>query len=692
MTGLRPSLAAFAAVLALPAASASAAAPLGVSAQITERAPAAGAKLTGTAVGDVNGDGRGDLAIWRPGAGAGNPASAGTGALWVVYGTAEPRNQTVPPAPAEGFQIKGAGAVPITGAKRLGDFDGDGLSDLIVFADRIYVVYGAAGSGTVTLGSGDRSTAIANGIASVTPAQAVAAGDFNGDGKADVLANRSRPPRLMWSQQTGAAVLFGGPRVASYDTRLPSSRVATINGGVSCTWWGVCGESIVLPTPAGDVNGDGFDDLTNQLNGVPYLALGRTGAPVLAAGQPDAQSLRLTLRPGYVLGSTPVGDVTGDGIAEIPVVKQQDVAGPNLVLVPGRRTGPTTIAVASTPTINLNDRAAEPTGGLAGLSPAGDLDGDRRDEFVGEFFRPEPAFPRLIIPAVPAAAPGTAVNAGAPEFAAPPTRLFDIGAGGDLDGDGLGDVVFSAPLHDIGGAADAGAVFVATHQGGTLPEPQPEPEPEPEPTTPEPEPEPADSSFTGWTATGSAAVLPAGAGVQLTNATGTMQSGAIYDTRRKLDATRALTVEFDATIDGGTGQGNGLTLALASAAQGGTAAARNADVGLGWIPNKGAAIVFGTVASANTPGTSYAGITVAAGRYGFPALIQNNSVTPQLAGRTSHVKVEFRNRRVDIAVDGAHVTWKDNVALPGDAWLGFTASTGARTQRHLVRNVSITVG
>lgn len=63
--------------------------------------------------------------------------------------------------------------------------------------------------------------------------------------------------------------------------------------------------------------------------------------------------------------------------------------------------------------------------------------------------------------------------------------------------------------------------------------------------------------------------------------------------------------------------------------------ARNADVGLGWVPNKGAAIVFGTVASIHTPGNSYAGIPVAAKRYAFPALIQDNSGTPLLVRNVS---------------------------------------------------------
>lgn len=671
------------------AAGANGAAPLELTARITEQVPTAGAGLTGAGAGDVNGDGRDDLLVWRPGAGAGTPPTAGTGALWVVYGSAEPSNLTVPPAPSHGFQIKASGAIPVTGAKRLGDFDGDGYDDLIVFADKIFVVYGAAASGTVTLGGDDRTTIVANGIPSVVPSQAVAVGDFNGDGKDDVLANRARPPRLFWSQQTGAAVLFGGARVPSYDIRLPSSRVATINGGVSCTWYGVCGESIVLPAPLGDINGDGFDDLANQLNGVPYIALGRPGAPVLYAGRPDAESIRLTLRPGTFLSGQRIGDVTGDGIDDIPVERGLSGTGPGLTIVPGRRIGPTTIDVAATPTIAMNDPAVDAR--LATLSPAGDLDGDGRDELIGALYSPAAGGPELIVPAIPAA-PGTARNASAPAIPSPPTSRFDVVPAGDLDGDGLGDVIYSAPLHDVGGLADAGAVFVATHRGGALPEPEPVPTPTPTPApTPTPQPEPADSAFAGWTPSGTATVVPGGGGVELTNPTATMQSGAIYDTRRKVDANK-LTVEFDATMDGGTGQGNGLTLALASAAQGGTATARNADVGLGWIPNKGAAIVFGTVASIHTPGNSYAGITVAAKRYGFPALIQNNSVTPLLAGRTSHIKVELKAGRVDIAVDGRHVTWQDNVALPTDAWLGFTASTGARTQRHLVRNVSITLG
>lgn len=133
-------------------------------------------------------------------------------------------------------------------------------------------------------------------------------------------------------------------------------------------------------------------------------------------------------------------------------------------------------------------------------------------------------------------------------------------------------------------------------------------------------------------------------------------------------------------------------MALASASQGGTAVARNADVGLGWVPNKGAAVVFGTVASSNTPGSSYTGLTLAAGRYGFPALLQSGPVSPQLAGRTSHVKVQVSGGTFLVYVDGVGYSRRDNVTLPSDAWLGFTASTGAKTQRQLVRNVAVTAG
>lgn len=63
-------------------------------------------------------------------------------------------------------------------------------------------------------------------------------------------------------------------------------------------------------------------------------------------------------------------------------------------------------------------------------------------------------------------------------------------------------------------------------------------------------------------------------------------------------------------------------------------------------------------------------------------------IQPPLAGRTSHVKVQAKDGTVTVWIDGLPAFHRE-MALPADAWVGFTASTGAKTQRHVVRNVSV---
>jgi len=343
------------------------------------------------------------------------------GAVYIVYGArTQPVNLTLPVPAGRGFEVKAAPGTSIKTAMRAGDFDRDGFRDLLVLSDHVYIVFGAASSGTVTLGADARSMAIVNGVAT-SPTDALPVGDFNGDGFDDVISIRTKPPKFGWYTQEGAAVLFGGPRVSSYDVRFPSARVATINGAVSCVWYS-CGEGIALPLPIGDVNGDAFADLMNQTTSA-YVILGRPGAPELRSGSPDAQTIRFANKPPW-LAAVGTGDVTGDGIADLPFTDYSTVAGGESVFVRGRRMGPGTIDLAKETLVRYRPGTAEGIGGYR--VPAG-------------------------------AAPAVSI--------------------GDIDGDGLPDLALPVPAYTSDGIERRGAIFLATHR--TAPGPIPAPEADP---------------------------------------------------------------------------------------------------------------------------------------------------------------------------------------------------------------------
>lgn len=183
---------------------------------------------------------------------------------------------TSAPSPPSGFIA--AAAALTTDIKGSGDFNGDGKDD-ILWSD---------GSGNVSVdlmnGTSILSTILSGNL---TSGVIKGAGDYNGDGKADILWSNSSNGDLKVNLTTGTTL-------ASASLIFP-----TVPSG-----WDV--------KASGDYNGDGKDDifLYNGSAGASY-ELQMNGSAILAQGFVDNYSLS----PGWeVKGS---GDYNGDGRNDI---------------------------------------------------------------------------------------------------------------------------------------------------------------------------------------------------------------------------------------------------------------------------------------------------------------------------------------------------------------------------------------
>jgi hypothetical protein len=207
--------------------------------------------------GDINGDSKTDLMI-------GTPEAATGGTVSILFGGADwnPISNLVIP-PGSGFTITGPAAGCFTGyaVSMGGDVNGDGKTDMLIGAPgcssnagTVYLVYGKNSPMSFTL-----SPFMTQGVSftGATAGDQVGAsvavgGDFNGDGKADMLVGAPG-----YSSNTGVVYLIYGSNSL---TNLPLALFSGSNGIKITGECGGCytGFSVSL---RGDVNGDGTADI-----------------------------------------------------------------------------------------------------------------------------------------------------------------------------------------------------------------------------------------------------------------------------------------------------------------------------------------------------------------------------------------------------------------------------------------------
>ena len=321
------------------------------------------------AAADFDGDGLPDLA-----------ATSGAGvALLRAFGDfSAPSNITV----SSGEALRGATA---------GDFNRDGRDDLAVF-------YYATGEIYVYFGRSDGTFLNPIELQTGSPQQLLAVGDFNRDGCLDLASIGYGAVVILLGDGRGG---FSPPRT----TYIPGF---TIENGA-----------------AGDIDGDGRDDV---------VVVGRvnpadpTGYAVVLLAAPDG-TLRqgLYAEAGHRPRSVAIGDLDGDGRADLAVVNQEIVGGSEFgafTLVPGLGDG--TFGLPRT----------SPLDGPAEGIVAADLNGDGvTDLVIAEWTTTDIGTGALAVLS------GAGGGAFAPERHLAATRFPSLVLAHDVDADGALDLV-----------------------------------------------------------------------------------------------------------------------------------------------------------------------------------------------------------------------------------------------------------
>ncbi|MBT6149350.1 MAG: T9SS type A sorting domain-containing protein [Gemmatimonadetes bacterium] len=437
--------------------------------------------------GDINGDGLGDLVVGVPFASPSGRPQAGE--VYVVYGDS---NQ----APSLDLSIA-AGLLVIHGdldggqlgwPVETGDVNGDGFDDIIaaatkasppgiIKAGRAYIIHGGATlADTIDLRSTPADVTLTGGIDHEL-GSAIATGDVDGDGLDDLVISASQAPSYGLTQAGRVHIIYG-PLNTTYDLDSYSSADLVVLGKAA-------NEDLGTDLEVADFDGDGFADVIMAAFEADAGLLLRAGEVYVLKGSPDfahtAFDLAVVTPRATVAGSAAfdqagysvaAGDMNYDGVPDLAIGASRAAPDPSraacgiVYLLDGDDlTG--TISLADSTSVLTEIWGSNPGWRLGSSLEILNANGDgMEDLLIGETSAAVhgPVTGSVYLIAGDQQLPGTidlsVVGADRTIIGAMggDNTGFDV-AGGDINGDGVDDLIIAAPSA-TGTAAASGQVIV----------------------------------------------------------------------------------------------------------------------------------------------------------------------------------------------------------------------------------------
>ena len=457
--------------------------------------------------GDFNGDGFADLLI----ASSGVNDTGDTVAL--VFGNTSGSDVELSALGNNGFLIEGLAGGTSSFSRfstsDAGDVNGDGLNDIIIgtntadpndnFSGASYVVFGKTDRATVqlsTIADANNNTGfVLNGVSGsgLSGSSVSGVGDVNGDGLDDIIVGA--PFAKPNGNNSGASYLVFGK---SDGAIVELSTIDDDDNNAGFVFNGVAGQDVSgsSVSGAGDVNGDGLDDIiigahqadpnSNNSSGASYVVFGKSDAAIVELSTIDDDDNNA----GFVINGVSerdysgrsvsgAGDVNGDGLDDIIIGANQ--ADPNSnddsgasYLVFGKTDGNAVELsdIADNAGFVINGAAMDDYSSFS-VSGAGDINGDGLDDILIGAFQADPnnndnsgasylVFGKrddnaVELSFIEAFGIGGFVINGASGADA---SGVSVSGAGDVNGDGFDDLLVGASTADPNGVTDSGASYV----------------------------------------------------------------------------------------------------------------------------------------------------------------------------------------------------------------------------------------